>query len=111
VFSTVFLVVMAVALFDRGLTMAWATVVGCSTNAFWGAAAHCDDVRGHQESISGHLMRFNREARVIGSRNAVQSDFATVMAANRSGKISTDGPLLGDFAAVRLCRSACPKSL
>ncbi|WP_315975235.1 hypothetical protein [Phyllobacterium zundukense] len=32
----------------------------------------------------------NRETRVIGSRNAVQSDFATVMAANRSGKISTD---------------------
>ncbi|WP_112551221.1 zinc-binding alcohol dehydrogenase family protein [Phyllobacterium trifolii] len=31
-----------------------------------------------------------RETRIIGSRNAVQSDFETVMAAIREGKISTD---------------------
>ncbi|MBB3237518.1 zinc-binding alcohol dehydrogenase family protein [Phyllobacterium endophyticum] len=47
-----------------------------------------------------------RETRVIGSRNAVQSDFATVMAAIRSGKISTDA-----LCSVILPLSALPKRL
>jgi hypothetical protein len=37
--STVFVVVMAIALIDRGLTMAWATVVGWFNKAFRGAAS------------------------------------------------------------------------